>query len=332
MHCQVLCHREIASRLSAKLSSCEVIAFDKYNEQSISELVSDCDVLVSSLASKKIIENGKKLKFIQCWGVGVNQIDLSFAHQRGIKVSNLTGFNSASVADYILSAILLLTIRIHAFDKELKQGSRSIPLRAINRFMGNNSYSFSIDGCFEIKELTGKVLSIIGYGAIGQQIALRANAFGMRIMAIKRTPLVNTDLNVEFVGTLGNLRYVLQNSDFVSVNLPLTKETRGIFGAAEFASMKPAAYFINSSRAEVVNHNALLTALKNHSIAGAVLDVVDESLKKSFARLNNVILTPHISGESEESAARGIGVTAENINRLIHGRTLLNCLSPEKMY
>jgi phosphoglycerate dehydrogenase-like enzyme len=185
---------------------------------------------------------------------------------------------------------------------------------------------------FEYKELTGKVLSIIGFGAIGRQVALRATAFGMRILAIKRSPLINTNLNVEFVGTLENLHSILEDSDFVSVNLPITKETRGIIGAAELAVMKPTAYFINSSRAEVVDNKALLSALKNGSIAGAVLDVVDESLKKSFARLNNVILTPHISGESKESTARGIEVTAENIRRLINGQTLLNLVSPEKMY
>ena len=330
---RVLCYREIAVPLSAKLNSaCEILAFNNYDEQSISALVSDCDVLVSWLATKKIIENGKNLKFIQCWGAGVNEIDLSFAYQRGIKVSNLAGFNSAAVADYTLSAMLLLTTRLHAFDRELRQDSRKLPIRVINRLLGNNSYGFPKDSSFENKELAGKVISIIGYGAIGQQIALRANAFGMRIMAIKRTPLTNNDLNVEFVGTLGELRKVLKNSDFVSVNLPLAKETRGVFGAGEFAVMKPTAYFINSSRSEVVDNKALLSALKNGSFAGAVLDVVDESLKKSFARLNNVILTPHISGESKESMARGIEVTAENISRLINGRTLLNRVSLEKMY
>jgi D-3-phosphoglycerate dehydrogenase / 2-oxoglutarate reductase len=333
MTLRVLCHHGIIAPLSAKLNSqCDIIAFDYYDEQSISRLIPDCDVLVSWLATKKIIEKAKNLKLIQCWGVGVNQIDLAFAHQHGIKVSNLAGFNSGSVADYTLSAILVLTTRLHAFDREMRQGSGKLSFRAINRLFQNNSYGFPIGSTFDFKDLSEKVLTIVGYGSIGQQIAVRAKAFGMRIMAIKRNPLNFVDSKIEFIGTLNKLHKVLQDSDFVSINLPLTKETRGIFGADEFSVMKPTAYLINSCRAEVLDNKALLSALKNRSIAGAVLDVFDESLKKSFLKLNNVILTPHISGDSEESRTRGIEVTAENISRLINGQPLLNVISPDKMY
>lgn len=333
MDFKILCHREFASSLSTKLKpACKVVSFGTYDEQSISDLITDCDVLVSSLASKKIICAGKKLKLIQCWGVGVNQIDLSCAYQRGITVSNLAGFNSNVVADYTLSAILLLTTRLHAFDREIRQSSEKLPIRAINQLIKNKNLGFSGEPSLGSRQLTGKVLSIIGYGAIGQQIALRARAFGMRTWAIKRTSSTLNDPNIEYVGTLSNLRQVIKNSDFVSVNLPLTKETCGVFGAEEFASMKPTAYFINSCKAEVADNNALLFALKNNLFAGAVLDVFDESLKPSFAKLKNVILTPHISGDSEESTAKGIDMVAENVNRLIDGQRLLNCVSPEKMY
>ena len=204
--------------------------------------------------------------------------------------------------------------------------------RVINRIFGDNNYGFTKDASFQGKELAGKVLSIIGYGAIGQQVALRAKAFGMKLMAIKRTPLTNTYVNVEFVGTLKDLPGVLQNTDFVSINLPLTKETRGIFGEKEFEAMKPTAYLINSSRAGIVDDNALLSALKKGSIAGAALDVFNALLQKSFASLNNVILTPHISGSSEESTVRGIEVTVENIKRLINGQPLLNQVLPDREY
>ena len=271
---RVLCYREIAKPLSCKLhGTCEILEFDNYNEVSISALIPDCDVLVSWLATRKIIEVAKKLKFIQSWGVGVNGIDLSFANQRGIKVSNLAGFNSAAVADYTISAILLLTIRIHAYDIELRRRSRALPIRAISLLLGSNSFGFQLESSFASRDLAGKVLAIVGYGSVGQQIAFRAMAFGMRIMAIKRNPLIDNDLALEFIGTLSDLGKVLKDADFVSITLPLTSETQGCFGAKEFAVMKPSAILLTSSRSEIVDNQALLSALKNHALAGAVLDV-----------------------------------------------------------
>jgi phosphoglycerate dehydrogenase-like enzyme len=330
---RVLCHREIAAFLTAKLNSeFKITAFNSYDERTISQLIPDCEILVSWLATRKIIEAGKKLKLIQCWGVGVNEMDLPFAFSRGIKVSNLAGFNSAAVADYTLSAMLLLTTRLHVFDRDYKQHSKKLPLRAINRVLGTTECSFSKDFSFETSELAGKVLAIIGYGSIGQLIALRAKAFGMKILAIKRRPLVNFDLNVEFIGTLSDLSKVLKDADFVTVNLPLTIETHAAIGQDEFGVMKPTAFFINSSRSEIVDNRALLSALKNGLIAGAVLDVVDESVKKSFAKMNNVLVTPHVSGQSKESMERGIAIVAENMKRLINGMPLLNEVFAEKMY
>ena len=326
MTCKILCPKNIATSLAKKVNSdCKIKAFSDYNEQSILAQVSDSDILVSWLATRKIIENGKALRLIQCWGVGIDEIDVPFAHQRGIRISNLAGYNSSAVAEYTLGMILLLARNLNAYNVKIRQTPKKLFSRVTDHLLdGENFKNEFLQG----KELSGKVLSIVGYGSIGQQIAVRARAFGMKVLAIKRTIPTTPDLTVEFIGTQKDLLNILQKSDFVSINLPLTKETRGFFGEKELEAMKPTAYLINSSRGGIVDDQALLSALKRGSISGAALDVLDESQNKSFASLNNVILTPHISGVSEESIARGIEVTAENINRLNSGQSLLNLVSP----
>jgi D-3-phosphoglycerate dehydrogenase / 2-oxoglutarate reductase len=330
MICKILCQKEIAVPLAKKVDSdCKIKAFADYNEPSISALVTDSDVLVSWLATRKIIENSKTLRLIQCWGVGFDEIDVPFACQRGISVSNLAGYNSSTVAEYTLCMMLLLARNLNVYNGKIKVAPKNLRSSVTKHILGDLN---SENACLPNKELAGKVLSIVGYGSIGQQIALRARFFGMKVLAIKRTPPAFPDLNVEFIGTQKDLPKILERSDFVSLNLPLTKETRGSFGAKEFEAMKPTAYLINSSRGGIVDDQALLSALKRGSIAGAALDVLDESLHKYFGALNNVIVTPHISGQSEESTARGVEVTAENIKRLINGQPILNLVSPHRMY
>jgi D-3-phosphoglycerate dehydrogenase / 2-oxoglutarate reductase len=326
---KILCPKKIAASLAEKVgSNVKIMTFSHYDEQSISALIPDADVLVSWLATKKIIENSKKLRLIQCWGVGIDEIDVTFANLRGIQVANLAGYNSSTVAEYTLGMMIILARNLNAYTGKIVQPSKNLSKVTEHIWGGCN---FKDEG-LRSKELAGKVLLIVGYGSIGQQIALRARAFGMKVLAVKRSPPVAPDLYADFVGTQKDLPKMLQQSDFVSLNLPLTQETRGSFGAKDFEAMKPIAYLINTSRGGIVDDHALFSALKSGSIAGAAIDVLDESLYHSFAPLNNVLLTPHTSGLSEESTARGIEITAENIKRLINGRPLDNIVSPQRMY
>jgi D-3-phosphoglycerate dehydrogenase len=283
--------------------------------------VQDSDVLVSWLAAKKIIEKGQKLRLIQCWGVGIDEIDMQLACQRGINVCNLAGYNSSAVAEYTLCMMLLLA-------RNCRQVQKKFSERLTGHMFGGDNFE---NQCSP-PELAGKVLLIVGYGSIGQQIALRARSFGMKVLAIKRTPPNVQDPNIEFIGTRADMQKIIQTCDFVSINLPFTKETKGYFGAQEFEAMKHTAYFINTSRGGIVDDKALLSALKKGSIAGAAVDVLDEQMSDSFTKLNDVIVTPHISGLSEESTIRGVEVTSENIKRLINGQPLLNLISTERMY
>ncbi len=327
---KILCPEKIAASLSEKMgSNGKIKAFSHYDEQSISALIPEADVLVSWLATKKIIEKSKKLGLIQCWGVGIDEIDVPFANLRGIQVANLAGYNSSTVAEYTLGMMMILARNLNAYNGKIVQPSKNLSTKVTERIWGGCNFK---DEGLRSKELAGKVLLIVGYGSIGQQIALRARAFGMKVLAVKRSPSVAPDLYADFVGTQKDLPEMLQQSDFVSLNLPLTQETRGSFGAKDLEVMKPTAYLINTSRGGIVDDQALFSTLKRGSIAGAAIDVLDESLYHSFAPLNNVVLTPHISGLSEESTARGIEITAENIKRLINGQPLLNLVSPNRMY
>jgi phosphoglycerate dehydrogenase-like enzyme len=146
----------------------------------------------------------------------------------------------------------------------------------------------------------------------------------MKVLAIKRNPLKNVDQNVDFIGNLESLNNV--------INLPLTKQTRGVLGKEEIELLKPNAYVINTSRSEIMDNAALLTALEQRSIAGALLDVYDENLRISLSKLDNVILTPHIAGTTLQSLNRGIQIINDNIRRFMNGRELLNQISLENEY
>jgi phosphoglycerate dehydrogenase-like enzyme len=154
----------------------------------------------------------------------------------------------------------------------------------------------------------------------------------MKVLAIKRNPLKNVDQNVDFIGNLESLNNVLRKADYVSINLPLTKQTRGVLGKEEIELLKPNAYVINTSRSEIMDNAALLTALEQRSIAGALLDVYDENLRISLSKLDNVILTPHIAGTTLQSLNRGIQIINDNIRRFMNGRELLNQISLENEY
>jgi D-3-phosphoglycerate dehydrogenase len=324
MKFSVLCHKSILQPLS-KLVNADCRAFESYDERSIFSLISDCNVLVSWLATNRIIEAGKNLRFIQCWGIGVDEIDVQFASERGVTVANMAGYNSSATAEYCLGALLLLSRQLNVCNS-FKPKSNSF-LQSTTEFDVDSTYKAQYS-----RELAGKTLAIIGYGSIGRQIVVRAKAFGMNILAVRRSTLSIKDENVEFVGTLKDLHMVLQKADFVTINLPLTSETKGVFGQKAIESMKPTAYLVNSSRTGIVDDKALLLALKKRSIAGAMLDVYDQFLEKQLLKMDNVILTPHIAGWSEESTVRGIKIVAENINRLINGQPLLNVISPDRLY
>ena len=230
-------------------------------------------------------------------GVGLDNIDMDACKARGIEVFPATGANDIAVAEYVIAAAMILVRRAYASSADVAAG-----LWPRGALIGGEVY--------------GKTLGLVGYGAIARMTAARARALGMEIAAYDPY-LPASDAHWSGVRSLP-LHALLAEADIVSLHTPLTKETRHMIGAAAIAGMKRSAILINAARGGVVDEGALASALKEGRIAGAALDVFEEeplgpASGAKFAGLNNVVLTPHIAGVTEESNVRVSRVTLENV-------------------
>jgi D-3-phosphoglycerate dehydrogenase / 2-oxoglutarate reductase len=235
-----------------------------------------------------ILEEADRLIAIGCFSVGTNQVDAETARHAGIPVFNAPFSNTRSVAELVIGEIIMLL--------------RRIPARSVGAHQGR--WDKSAEGSFEVR---GKTLGIIGYGNIGSQLSNLAEAFGMKVIYYDHTDKLRHG-NTEPVDSLQEL---LVLSDVVSLHVPETPATQGMIGAAEIAAMKRGGYLINNSRGTVVDLDALAGALRENKLAGAAVDVFPVepgSAAERFATplqgLDNVILTPHIGGSTEEAQER----------------------------
>lgn len=272
-------------------------------------------VVTMEKVDKDVIEAaGSNLKIISRHGVGYDNVDVQEATKRGIYVTITRNVLSETVADLTFGLILCLARRIHEAHIFVKAGV----WREFNPdlFMG--------------VDVNSKVLGIIGLGAIGTCVARRAKAFNMNVIYydIARREEVEEELNVEFK----DLDELLSASDYVSIHVPLTEETKGLIGKRELGLMKETAFLINTARGAVVDKEALMEALKNKRIAGAALDVYwvepvpqDEPILK----LENVLLTPHIGSATIECRRRMAIAAAEEIVRCLRGEKPINIVNPE---
>lgn len=251
---------------------------------------------------------------IGCFCIGTNQVDLSYAAEHGIAVFNSPFSNSRSVAELIIAEIIALARQLCDRSQELHRGT----------------WNKVSNGCWEIR---GKVLGIIGYGHIGSQLSVLAEAFGMTVLYYDTANLMALG-SAKQVATLDD---VLQNADFVTCHVPELPETTGMIGGEQMAKMKKGSYLINASRGKVVDIPALVDAVRTSQLAGAALDVYPaepagngdyftnslNSWAEDLRSLQNVILTPHIGGSTEEAqSAIGIEVGQALIRYINEGTTL----------
>lgn len=249
--------------------------------------------------TQKVLENAKNLVCIGCFCIGTNQVDLNFAAKKGIAVFNSPFSNSRSVAELVIGEIISLARQL---------GDRSIELHT-------GTWNKVSAKCWEVR---GKTLGIIGYGHIGSQLSVLAESMGLHVIYYDIVTIMALG-TAKQVSTLDEL---LNNSDFVSLHVPETPETKNLLSAPQFAAMKDGAYVINASRGTVVDIPSLVYAMKAKKIAGCALDVYPNEPGKNgsgafvdslnpwtseLVGLQNVILTPHIGGSTEE-AQSSIGV------------------------
>lgn len=284
------------------------------NQADLMNKVMDADALIvrnQTVVDQNVIEAGKNLKVIGRLGVGLDNIDLSAAKQRNVKVVSAINANSISVAEYVMAAILTASRSLIQAGEDVKKGNWNRGL-----FTGNEIY--------------GKTLGLIGTGEIGHRLAKRAIAFGLKVIGYD--PYIRKfDYPFEETGIIkSEFDEVLIKSDFLSIHTPLTSETRNLLSTREFNLMKNSGIVINTSRGGIIDEAALLQAIESNQIAGAYLDVLDkEPIQKDHFLLNNsnITITPHIAGLTEESQLRIANIISDEVVKVIQGKESLFIVS-----
>jgi D-3-phosphoglycerate dehydrogenase len=264
--------------------------------------------------TSRILSQAPRLIGIGCFCIGTNQVDLEPARELGIPVFNAPFSNTRSVAELVLAETIMLL--------------RGIPYRNAEAHRGN--WVKTATGSYEVR---GKCLGIVGYGRIGTQLGLLAESLGMRVIYHD----VESKLALGNARPAGSLKALLNASDVVSLHVPETASTQRMIGAAELAQMPPGACLINASRGTVVDIDALVEALRSKRLAGAALDVFPEEPKTAgeafvspLQAMDNVLLTPHIGGSTEEAQQNiGIEVAGKLIKYSNNGSTLSAVNFPE---
>ena len=245
--------------------------------------LSEAEVLVSTFdypVTREMIANAPHLQLITNFGVGFNNIDLDACRERGIRVTNTPQPVIEPTAELAFALMHDVARRTAEFDRKLRMGTAE-PFGVMN----NLSHS-----------LYGKTLGIIGMGRIGQALARRAVASGMRIVYHNRKPLGDEAMRLlGYEASYVSKEELLQTADFVSLNLPYTPEVKHLIGANELRMMKSTAYLINTARGAHVHEEALVQALKDGQIAGAAMDVYEHEpqIHPELLKLDNVVLSPH---------------------------------------
>lgn len=248
-----------------------------------------------------LLAAAKALKVVGRLGVGLDNIDMAACAARGVRVFPATGANDVAVAEWTIAAALILVRRAFAASDEVTAGAWPR-----ERLVGG--------------EIAGRTLGLVGFGSIAREVAARARAFGMAIVAADPFVAADDPVWARFGARPMALAALIAEADVVSLHVPLTDATRGLFGARELASMKPGAVLLNAARGEVVDEAALAEALRAGRVAGAALDVFAReplTAGSPLAGAPNLLATPHIAGVTAESNVRVSRLTADNVRRAL---------------
>ncbi len=274
------------------------------SEEEMIEMVSEREIrgIVVGLdpITEDVIKNASDLEIIAKYGTGLDNIDLAAAKEAGITVTWTVGANSQSVADLALGLLLSLARWIPAHDRYLRGGN-------LKRNQGT--------------EVWEKTLGIFGMGRIGRGVCKRcAMGFDMDVVYtdIERDKEVEEKYDADYV----EFEELLEKSEFISIHAPLTSETEGRFGIAEFKKMRGDAMIVNTARGPIINQGDLLEALKNDEIAGAAIDTFDkeEQLDTELLEMDNFIGSPHAGASTEESVIRMAKMATEEVIRVLGGK------------
>ncbi|MCW3975002.1 MAG: hydroxyacid dehydrogenase [Candidatus Bathyarchaeota archaeon] len=299
-------------------SYAEVKLSPSTSEEVLCREIADVDLLlvVYVKVNSRIIDSAPKLKGIVRFGIGIDNIDVQIATSRKILVVNIPDYAIDTVAEHAFALLISLARKITVADRVMrtkKWGNWTSPSKL---YLG-------ID-------LKGKTLGIVGMGRIGRSLARKAEAFGMNLLAFD--PYLEQEQLDDIKVKLTGLRILLKESDFVSIHVPHTPETRGLIGENQLRIMKKTAYIINTSRGPLIDEKALMKALKKKWICGAGLDVYEKeppALNNQLLKLENVILTPHIAWYTEEASKRLEKLAIQRTVELLQGKIPKTVVNPE---
>jgi len=288
---------------------------DRSRSAELDRALAAAEVVFALKLPERFVERSTRLKWVQTISTGVDRIITPELARSPVIVTNMSGIHEVTMGEFVLMLMLMF----------VKDAPRSFHQQIEGRFKW-----------FPMDVLTGKTVGIVGFGRIGRGVARVSRLFGMRVIATRRTAVDGeVGENVDLVLPVARLHELLGQSDFVVLGLPLTDESRGLIGEAELRAMKPTARLINVSRGAIVDEPMLVQALQEKWIAGAGLDVfVVEPLPADspLRRMDNVIFSPHVSGDIAEYDVGAARLFAENLHRYLSGQPLLNVVDKMKGY
>jgi D-3-phosphoglycerate dehydrogenase len=261
----------------------------------------------------QVMKAAQKLRIVARIGVGLDNVDLKAATERGVYVSNTPGVLSEAVAELTIGLMLALSRRLLEAYAYVKSG----------RWTEVSDFPLGTD-------LSGKNLGIIGLGQIGMDIARRAS--GLRMAILYYDVVRKEEAERLYDAKYSSLERLLKDSDFITLHAPLTSRTEKLIGRSELGLMKPTAYLINTARGKIVDQMALWEALKEKRIAGAALDVYEVEpipYDEPLLQLDNVILTPHIGSGTVETRTKMALTVAEDVIRVLKGKKPMNLVNRE---
>ena len=292
----------------------EYIEYEDTDSSEIEERIKDVDVVITTRIKlgKKQFEKAEKLKLILVTATGFNHIDVKSANEFGIKVANVSGYSTNSVAQLAITFLLNGLTPVNRYYDEVKDG----------KWMDITVPDYQK---YPIDDVNGKILGIVGFGNIGKRVTQVAEILGMEVMVAKNTEKDNAKTG-SVIEKDGFLRYdldeVLEKCDILTLHVPLTDSTRNLINLEKMKKMKKSAVILNLARGPVINQEDLYFALKNKIIKSAAIDVTSvEPIEKNskLFELDNILITPHIAWKSEKSMIKLMDDVEKNLKLFLEG-------------
>ena len=305
-------------KIKTKFSEVEIKQSSK--EKQICDYINKAEILFSGMFSPKIFKAGSDLRWIQTVGTGVDQFLIPEVINSKVIITNSGDIFSSTISEHTFAMMLSLTRKMRFFSRNQDKKEWN----SHGAYLGQG-----------IDELNNKTIGIIGLGTIGQKVAEKAKAFGMKVIATKREVLTQKPNHVDKLIKRENLTELLAESDFVVLTLPLTTETEGLIGESQLKGMKKTGYLLNVSRGKIVQEKMLVKALEKGWIEGAGLDVfMEEPLpaQSKLWRMDNVVITPHVAWMSRHFDYNVTDIFCENLKHYLNNEPLNYTIDKKRGY